>query len=407
MAQGISMLAIPWYFAQQDGMAQFGFVYVLTNAVALFWVPYSGTLIDRYNRKTIFLVLTAVVGLLLFSISGLGFYHQGLPWQLVAAVFMLTFLNYNVHYPNLYAFVQEIAEPSYYGKITSYLEIQGQLTAVMAGAGAALLLEGTSEQAYAVFGYELSFINGIEAWHIHEIFLLDASTYFVAFLIISFIHYQPLAKRRQEEGSLYQRLMVGVDYLRQNTSVLLFGFASYTTFIAVLITTFYLAANYVNVHLLAGGDVFATSEIFYAVGAVFAGVAIRRIFARLTLPMSVIIMTIGSTALFAVLFASKSIAIFYAMNFVLGLTNAGIRIQRVTWLFSKVPNQVYGRANSVFNLLNISCRISLLLLFSLPFFHQDNNVIYGFLILSLFLLAAAILLLYHYTSFVELEKELD
>jgi len=64
-----------------------------------------------------------------------------LPWQLVAGVFMLTFLNYAVHYPNLYAFVQEIIEPKYYGRITSYLEIQGQLTSILAGAGAALLLE--------------------------------------------------------------------------------------------------------------------------------------------------------------------------------------------------------------------------------------------------------------------------
>ncbi|MEM8907894.1 MAG: MFS transporter, partial [Bacteroidota bacterium] len=108
LAQGISMLAIPWYFAKEEQMAQFGLIYVLTNIIALFWVPYSGTFIDRFNRKHIFLVLTVVCGSLLFLTAGFGFWQQSLPWYMVAMVFMMTFFNYNIHYPNLYAFVQEI-----------------------------------------------------------------------------------------------------------------------------------------------------------------------------------------------------------------------------------------------------------------------------------------------------------
>ena len=53
---------------------------------------------------------------------------------LVLLVFGLTIFNYNIHYPNLYAFGQEITEKKNYGKLNSYIEVQGQVTSMFAGA---------------------------------------------------------------------------------------------------------------------------------------------------------------------------------------------------------------------------------------------------------------------------------
>lgn len=399
LAQGISMLAIPWYFARNGEMGKFGLIYVLTNIIALFWVPYSGTFIDRFNRKHIFLVICVVCGTLILSTAAWGFWQEGLPWYMVAMVFMLTFFNYNVHYPNLYAFIQEITEAKYYGQITSYIEIQGQLTAVLAGAGAAFLLEGNTDGLITIFGSEWQLPFVLEAWTIYEIFLLDACTYFAAFVIIYLIRYAPLAERAVEEGNAWEQLKVGYHYLKQNASVFLFGVASYSIFVTVLIEGFYSGALYVKEHLEAGGNVFATSEVFYAIGAVFSGLAIRRIFHRLSLPMSVIIMTIVTAMLYAVLTFSASISIFYWMLFILGMTNAGTRIQRTTYLFANIPNQVYGRAASIFFLTNISFRIFFLSIFALPFFQTGHQVAYTFGILSLFLILAALVLIYYYPAF--------
>ncbi|MEM9821039.1 MAG: MFS transporter [Bacteroidota bacterium] len=399
LAQGISMLAIPWYFARNGEMSKFGLIYVLTNIIALFWVPYSGTFIDRFNRKHIFLVICLVCGSLILSTAALGFWQEGLPWYLVAVVFMLTFFNYNVHYPNLYAFVQEITEAKYYGRITSYIEIQGQLTAMLAGAGAAFLLEGTSDGLIELFGGQWQLPFTLEAWTIYEIFLLDAGTYFAAFVIIYLIQYAPLTDRKLEKGNVWEQLQVGYRYLKQQPSVFLFGVASYSIFVTVLIEGFYLGALYVKEHLEAGGNVFATSEVFYAIGAVFSGLAIRRIFYRLSLPMSVIIMTIVTAILYAVLTFSASSTIFYLMLFILGITNAGTRIQRTTYLFANIPNQVYGRAASIFFLTNISFRIFFLSLFALPFFQTGHQVAYTFGILSLFLLISAVVLIRYYPAF--------
>ena len=79
-----------------------------------------------------------------------------LPDILVLLVFGVTIFNYNVHYPNLYAFGQEITEKKNYGKLNSYIEVQGQVTSVLAGAFAAILLTGTVGNSLEIGGFSFS-----------------------------------------------------------------------------------------------------------------------------------------------------------------------------------------------------------------------------------------------------------
>ncbi|MDX1476990.1 MAG: MFS transporter [Saprospiraceae bacterium] len=400
VAQGISMLAIPWYFARDGDMARFGLIYILTNLVSLFWVPYAGVLIDKFSRKRVFIVISLVGGLAVGAIAWLGHWQGDLPWWLVALVFGLTFFNYNIHYPNLYAFVQEITEPRSYGKITSALEIQGQITTMAAGAAGAVLLEGTQNGMLNVFGFLVKVPWDIPAWRIHEIFTLDAATYFVGFLIILAIRYQPLKQRHVEHGRLLVRLNIGWQYLRNHKLIFIFGVASYSIFVTILIGVFYLDPLYVSNHLHETGDVFAASEMYYAIGAVFAGVAILRMFTRWNGVIGIILLTVITAFIFGWLAVAHSVIVYYIVVLLMGLTNAGTRILRVNYLFNTVPNQVYGRANSIFNMTNILLRIAFLALFSLPFFHVGNNVIYAFVILGIFLLVAAGVLIAYYRNFV-------
>ncbi len=398
VAQGISMIAIPWYFAQQGEMGKFALTYIVVSVFSLFWAPYSGTLVDKYNRKHIFLVITTISGLLLTMIAFLGLYGMG-SWWLVGSVFVLTFSHYNIHYPNLYAFMQEISEEKYYGKITSYLEIIGQFSNVIAGAGAALLLEGTQDGLLNVLGFEMNIGFNFAAWSIYEIFLLDAGTYFISFLLILAIQYKSLITRKPEIGSVQERLKIGWNYLKTHPNIFLFGVASYSIFVTILLTLFYLNATYVSNHLQAKGDVYASSEIYYAIGAIFAGLAIWKIFKWTTIPMAIIVMTMLSALCFAILFGTSSILVFFAMCLLLGMSNAGTRVMRITYLFTHVPNQVYGRASSIFFLTNIIFRIIFLGIFSLGFFHVGNHVIFAFLMLSIFLALSGMVLIKYYRSF--------
>jgi len=321
-------------------MGLFALIFLMTTFISIFWGPYGGTLIDKYNRKRIFLGLCIVTGSLLFGISGLGFYQGGLSSLWVGSVFMITFLNYNLHFPAIYAFAQEIVPQTYYGKISSYLEIQHQLTTITAGALAAILLEGTMAGEINLFGFILQTDWLIEPWKIYEIFL-----------------------------------------------------------VCMLVGHFYLFPAFVKNRLAESGDVYAAGDMYYAIGAVFAGLAIRRLFSRMSIYWSVIIMTLICAGVFFTLGLSKNLAVYYGMMLFLGITNAGIRIQRITYLLEKVPNQVYGRTGSIFFLSNIFFRIIFLSLFSLPFFTTGDNVIYGMLIFGVFLLIATFVLIFYRKEF--------
>ena len=83
-------------------------------------------------------------------------------------------------------------------------------------------------------------------------------------------------------------------------------------------------------------------------------------------------------------------------NLILGITNAGIRILRTTYLFNKIPNNIIGRTNSVFNSLNIFVRMILIGIFFLPFFQIGDNIRYGYIIGVILLFSAIICLLFWY-----------
>ena len=62
-AQGISMIAIPWYFIEIVEQSEyFALGYIIVTFLTLFWGLYAGALIDRYSRKNIFILTNLVCG---------------------------------------------------------------------------------------------------------------------------------------------------------------------------------------------------------------------------------------------------------------------------------------------------------------------------------------------------------
>ena len=395
IAQGISMLAIPWYFVQIGESQLLVQIYLLITLFTLFWGPFCGTIVDKYNRKHIFLTLVTTVGLFIAAIAAYGFHNGGLTWHFAALAFAATFLNYNLHYPNLYAFLQEISEKKQYAKMTSYVEIQGQVALMMAGAGAAMLLEGIDDGQLGLFGTIISLPFNIPKWELHEILALDAATYFVSFLLISMMRYEPIAKRRTEVGSLIERFKTGFAFLRENPKTLVFGVASYMIFATLLIATMNIFPIYVKNHLLEPGNTYAMGKMFYTLGALIAGIAIHTIFRHFSKSLAIILLTFTTAVLYIILASTAIPMLFFIMSLLLGVTNAGTRILRMTYLFNVIPNQVFGRAGSIFFITNIIFRLIFLSIFTLPFFHFSNNIIYAFVIFTIFLVIAGGVLIWN------------
>ena len=406
IAQGISMIAIPWYFVKIVSRSEvFANSYFLITFLTLFWGLYAGTLIDRYSRKKLFVIINIVCGGLIGAIAFYGHYNSSLPDFLVILVFGITIFNYNVHYPNLYAFGQEITEPKNYGKLNSYIEVQGQVTSVLAGAFAAILLTGTNNNLLDIGGLTFVLPINIEAWDIYEIFLLDAVTYVAVIFIFMLMRYTPIAKEKIHTEGLFERLQGGFRYLRDHPIIFVFGLASYMLFAFTLVEIHVVLPLYVKNFLGMGGNVFASAEIYYSFGAIFSGLLILRLFKQLNTVIGVIILMLVVACAFYLMFIYKILWIFFLGNFLLGITNAGVRILRTTYMFNHVPNNLIGRTGSVFNTLNIVVRMLLIGLFAFSFFHIGDNIRFGYLVGVLMMLLAVISLIIWYKRIVTAERK--
>lgn len=390
-AHGITMLAIPWYFTSvvsESGL--FGKVLAMATLLSLFWSLYAGTLIDRYPRKNIFLIAALCGMVFMGGIAAYGGLSGSMPIGMVALAFVITFFGYNIHYPNLYAFTQELAAQGDYGRVNSILEVVGQGTSVLSGGVGALLLAGTEAGFLDMMGLRIHFPFDVRAWDLWEILALDASAYAGAACIIPFIRYQRIGALHIDTEPMVARLRRGIRFLTTNRAILFFGLATYAIFITILVETMYLLALYTDRHLMGGADVYASSEVYFALGSLIAGMFIRSLTKRIAPARSIVMLMVMAGLLFLWAASTRSVAVLYAFSALLGFANAGTRILRVTFLFTYIPNNIIGRANSIFYLYNILARSAFLSLFALPFFSVGNNVVWAYGICGVFILLSAV-----------------
>ena len=397
-AQGISMLAIPWYFAKYLGAAStFATIYSVATFITLFWGLYAGTLIDRFPRKNIFMGICALSSVVLLGVSSIGYAEGSVPMFWVAFVFCFTLFNYNIHYPTLYAFGQEITEKENYSKTNSLLEVIGQSTNVLSGAMAVLLIEGVNT---TILGIDIN----IEAWPIHRIFLMDGITYIIAAVLIKMIKYVPTTQLKVNKEKIWIRFREGLAYLKERPLLFHFGNASYTVFIFTLIATHVLWPIYIESHLGMEGDVYAINKVHYAIGAMLAGFFVSRIFRFTNRVFSIMVLSLIALVSFTTLSLTQNEVILYTTAFFLGISNAGIRIQRITYLFNHIPNNIIGRTNSVFQSINILLRSLFLAIFSMAFFNQGSNIIWAMVIAAGMVMISIIPLLANYKNLKDYKK---
>lgn len=396
-AQGISMLSIPWYFSNDLKQGSlFGFIYSLITLSTLLWSLYAGALIDRHSRKAVFIGINIIGGIVLASVAATGYIMGEVPVPLVLLVFATTIYIYNIHYPALYAFGQEISEKSNYGKMNSYFEIQGQATSMLAGAIGAVLLSGTTDGKLNFIGIDIRLPWDIEKWTLHEIFLMDAITYAISIALIACIRYTPTHNTEVHTGRIAHRIKMGWTFLRKHPLIFSFGNASHAIFVILLVQIHMLLPLYVSNHLQLGGDVYASAEIYYTIGALFAGIGIRQVFKNTNSVKAIIILMFASVAVLWLAAFTRNPFIFFFFMAVMGLANAGTRVLRVTYLFNHIPNNMMGRTGSVFQAINIILRVFFSWIFALAFFTEGSNVTWTYFIGGIFILLSIFPLVRNY-----------
>ena len=113
-------------------------------------------------------------------------------------------------------------------------------------------------------------------------------------------------------------------------------------FAFTLVEIHVIVPSYVFDFLKMDGNVYASAEIYYSFGAILSGVLILRIFKRLNTVLGIILLMTFVAFGFYAMSMYKILWIFFLGNFILGITNAGVRILRTTYLFNHVPNNLYN-----------------------------------------------------------------
>ncbi len=408
LAQGITMIAIPWYIANEmNSTSEFGKLYAVVTLISMFWGVYAGSLVDKFNRKNLFKAISIVGGTIMLSIAAYGKINGSLPFLLAVVAFACTYYIYNIHYPTLYAFAQEITEQKHYSRITSWIEVQGQFTSMLSGGLAAMLLDGFVLNGFNLFGKHIDLNLTIPKVDLSTIVMADGITYFVALAFIFLIRYVPIAERYTEHSGVVDRLKIGVQFFKDNSLIFIFGVASTVVFATMLVLIHLILPAYVGKFLNQGAEVFAFSEMIYTVGAIFSGFAIAWLFRKSNSIMAVIILSVIMIGVYFAMSQSKLIWLFYVLSFLIGVSNAGIRIMRITYMFNHIPNQVIGRTNSIFGMINVAMRFVLIGIFALPIFSKDANIVNTFYVYILWIFVAVGVLLWYYKKLINLETNND
>src|SRR5690606_4089146 len=138
---GITMIAVPWLLVtSENGNVLFGFITLGMTLINFLITPYIGTLVDRVSRKSLLLTseILCLLAILVFAI--LGFAEQTYTIWHYTVIFMIGSLYYTIFYPSMFAMNQEIFDKSQYKALNGTMEVQEQLSSMIAGAVASFLL---------------------------------------------------------------------------------------------------------------------------------------------------------------------------------------------------------------------------------------------------------------------------
>ena len=389
ISSGITMISIPWYFTDSLNLnSSFSFMFGIVTFLGLFWGLYSGTLIDKYNRRKILELINLFSGLLIISIGFLLTFFQinkDFSILLIGAVFAITCFYYIIYYPTLYALIQEISKKKNYIKMNSYMEIVGQSTTVFAGALAAILLSGIN-----LYGLQ------IDPWSMEKILILDGTTYLLGSLIISFINYTPKNLKSFRNKPIFSRLKIGFNFLKYKKLILIYGVCSHIIFAFLLVELFTLLPILIKNFFSKGAYLFAITDVCYAVGALFSGFFIYKWVKYYNKIQLTIILILLTSLSIIILISNKYILSLLFISIFLGTANSGVRILRNSFLFDNVPNKYMGRVSSIFNSINTIIRMVLIFIFSFKHFSKGENVIDGYIICAIILITFCLPIVYYY-----------
>ncbi|MEH0154233.1 MFS transporter [Limibacter armeniacum] len=325
---GISMIALPWILIKEfEGEQSYAITIVLLNLFNILILPYAGTLIDRFSRKSIMLLVEGVGLTLNLLFIVLAVMLDEASWQLMALIFLNGTL-YSFHYPSRFALAQEVTPTAYYKQINSWLEIQGQTAFILAGGLTGVLLEYTS---------------------LPMVLLIDALSYFFGFLMLANIKVEKkevttIAHIPAE--TVGNKIREGIIFFKQSPRLAALFLGGAIPF-SIVMTLHYVVPIHVAKTLEESAQIMGWHEGIWAIGAMLAGVFVPVMIRKMGASETLVYPFASFVIALVVIALSPSVITFLAISIMLGWGNSGVRVARNTLMMEEVDNQMMGRLGSL------------------------------------------------------------
>ncbi|NMH73510.1 MFS transporter [Bacillus sp. RO2] len=342
IGSGITMIAIPWLLVtSENGNEVFGYVAICMTIINFMLTPYLGYLIDKISRKRL-LVSSKMVSLVALALfSGVGFVELDYELWHYIVIYMIGSLYYTIFYPTMFALNQELFHKNQFKVLNGTMEVQGQLSSMLAGAIASVLLL---------------------KWDLHYILLLDVCTYALAIYFFVKIPYRKNRPRGAVSDGAKVSAFAAIDFMKREPAMFLFLLASTLPFIGVMLTN-YLFPVYLADVLKVEGDIYGIQGMVYGLGAVLAGIfvpiAARKFEDEKLVAGTMVLFTLAISVM-----VYLPVGGYLFMMLLIALGNAGARVARNTFMMDRIPNEIIGRVDGMLRTVGLLLRIVLLGLFT-------------------------------------------
>ena len=367
IGSGITMIAIPWMLvSSENGNKVFGYITICMTILSFILTPFVGNLVDKVSRKKLLIISEIICFALLFIFSLIGFIGVSYEIWHYTIIYMIGSLYYTIFYPTMFALNQEVFTKEHYKSLNGTMEVQGQLSSMIAGGLASILLL---------------------KWDLHYILLLNTLSYGAAIYFYLKLPYVRLSPSEQTDNVVKPRVSDGLRYMFARPSMFIFLLFSFMPFIGVMLTNYLFPVYLVDV-FKADASVYGLEGMIYAIGAIIAGILVPTLSSRFGNEKTIIFgLFVYTIAISIIVFVN--LPVYLSLMLFLAIGNSSTRVARNSFLMDRIPNSIIGRVDSLFRTLGLLLRILLLALFTEMV--SSDLIIYCFMVLSGILVLSLIL----------------
>ncbi|MGV2432269.1 MAG UNVERIFIED_CONTAM: MFS transporter [Rickettsiaceae bacterium] len=362
----IAFLSIHWFILEKtNSNEKIGLAALMGVIASLITSPFAGIIADVFTRKTV-LIISNLIRAFAIGIVTFLLYTKDFSIYYIYLFFIISGIGFNVYLPAAKAFLQEIIPSDKIVKWSGVLEINVQISMLLAGALSGII--------YKIFG-------------IYIILALNIATFCISSLLLYFVDSSNNIKTRGHVG-IIREISLGLKYFSTKPIIFSFMLIMIMPHIASICQNIVLP-GYVMHHLNSNSVSYGMMSMIYGAGAAVISV-IFIFFHNIAFSKALIYRSfIISISSISVLVISTNINISFVAIFFFGFANSAIKIILISTMMRVVDRQFMGRIVSVKNfiitLMQMLCSYNIGLMMDLYGDYFGYILIDAIMILSLVL----------------------